>query len=234
MNWRYLAGLDFAVVWEFRAALLEGLWLTLVLYLLGGAISICGGVALAAAGRTGLRPVRWLVIAFVEAFRNTPLLVQLMWIHFALPTLTGVRMSVFQSALLALSLNASAYVSEIVRAGIGAVPGGQWEVSRALGLGRYAMWRCVILPQALRIVIPPLAGMMISLLKGTAVLSILSVAELMRATTRISTHGAAGRAVHEHGAPLPRGRRVNLPRVRGPRAARPAEYRLGCPTTGPW
>ena len=106
MNWRYLAGLDFAVVWEFGAALLEGLWLTL-LYLLGGAISICGGVALP--GRSHRSPaVRWLVIAFVEAFATRRLLVQLMWIHFALPTLTGVRMSVFQSALLALSLNASA------------------------------------------------------------------------------------------------------------------------------
>lgn len=190
MNWQYLASLDFAVAWQYRTALLQGLWTTLVLYLLGGAIGLCGGVFLAAAARAGLQPIRWLVIAFVEVFRNTPLLVQLMWIHFALPTLTGVRMSVFQSGLLGLSLNSSAYMSEIVRAGIDAVPKGQWEVSRALGLGAYAMWRCVILPQALRIVLPPLAGMMISLLKGTAVLSILSVAELMRATTRISTHTA--------------------------------------------
>jgi polar amino acid transport system permease protein len=81
-------------------------------------------------------------------------------------------------------------MSEVIRAGIDAVPKGQWEASRALGLGPGIIWLRVILPQALRIILPPLANTMVSLLKGTAILSILAVAELMRATTRISTHTA--------------------------------------------
>lgn len=190
INWSYLGSLDFAVAWQFREALLKGLGLTLVLYLLAGSIGFVGGIALTVAMRAALAPLRWLTIGFVELFRNTPLLVQLMWIHFALPVVTGVRMTTFESGLLALSLNVSAYMSEIIRAGIDTVPKGQWEASSALGLGRVVTWRHVILPQALRIVVPPLASMMVSLLKGSAILSIISVAELMRATTRISTHTA--------------------------------------------
>jgi polar amino acid transport system permease protein len=190
INWDYLASLDFAVAWEFREALVKGLGLTLVLYLLGGSLGFAGGIVLTVVARAAFAPLRWLTIAFVEVFRNTPLLVQLMWIHFALPTVTGVRMTTLESGLLALSLNVSAYMSEIIRAGIDTVPKGQWEASSALALGRIVTWRRVILPQALRIVVPPLANLMVSLLKGSAILSFISVAELMRATTRISTHTA--------------------------------------------
>jgi polar amino acid transport system permease protein len=108
VNWDYLASLDFMVAWEFRHALLNGLNITLVFFALGGGIGFVGGTCLIILHRSGVRPLRWLVTAFVELFRNTPLLVQLMWIHFALPTITGIRMSVFESSLLALSLNVSA------------------------------------------------------------------------------------------------------------------------------
>lgn len=190
INWGYLASLDFGIAWEFRQALLWGLGVTLLYYVLGAVLGSGLALGVTLAARSGLRPLRWLVVGFVELFRNTPLLVQLIWIHYALPSFTGVRMSAFASGLLALTLNVSAYVSEIFRAGVEAVPKGQWEACRALGLGGVATWRLVILPQAVRIVLPPYASMMISLLKGTAILSILSIPELMRATTRISTHTA--------------------------------------------
>lgn len=190
MNLDYLLSLDFGIAWEFRQALLAGLQTTIIYYVLGGSLGMVGALVLVAASRAPYRLVRWPTIAFVELFRNTPLLVQLVWIHFALPMVSGLRLTVFQSGLLALSLNASAYISEIFRAGIDAVPRGQIEACKVLGLGRYATWRHVILPQALRIVLPPLANMMVSLLKGTSILSIIAVAELMRATTRIGTHTA--------------------------------------------
>jgi His/Glu/Gln/Arg/opine family amino acid ABC transporter permease subunit len=190
VNWEYIANLDFMLAWEFRQALLSGLGITVVFFVLGGGLGFVGGTCLTILHRSGARPLPWLVTGFIELFRNTPLLVQLMWIHFALPTITGIRMSVFESSLLALSLNISAYMSEVIRAGIDAVPKSQWEASRALGLGPGVIWLRVILPQALRIVLPPMANTMVSLLKGTAILSILSVAELMRATTRISTYTA--------------------------------------------
>lgn len=190
IDWDYLATLDFTLPWTYRQALFDGLLLTLVFFFLGGGLGFALGLAITVADRVVVRPVRWVLIVFVELFRNTPLLVQLMWIHFALPQIIGVNMSVFQSGLVAITLNVGAYMSEILRAGIDSVPRVQWDACRALGLGRYPTWRFVVLPQAIRIVLPPLANMMVSLLKGTAILSILSIAELMRATSRISTHTA--------------------------------------------
>jgi polar amino acid transport system permease protein len=190
VNWDYLSSLQFGVAWEYRQALASGLEFTLVLFCLAAIFGLIGGVALAILSRLNIRAISWTIIGFVELFRNTPLLVQLMWIYFALPALSGLALTAFQSGVLALSLNASAYFSEIVRAGIDAVPRGQWDAGRALGLGLQYHWRFVILPQAFRVVIPPIGNMMISLLKGTAILSIISIPELMRATTRISTHTA--------------------------------------------
>ena len=190
MNLDYIHNLDFGVAWEYRRALLTGLQLTLVYFVLAGVFGMIGALLLVFGGRSRFRPIRWLVIALVETFRNTPLFVQLIWIHFALPAFTGIDLSLFQSSTIALSLNAAAYMSEIVRAGIDAVPRGQWEACHALGIKPYVVWSRVVLPQAFRLILPTLANLMVSLLKGTSILSIIAVAELMRATTRISTHTA--------------------------------------------
>ena len=133
-----------------------------------------------------LLAVGWAVVVYVEIWRNTPLLVQLIWVHFALPLVTGLTTTALQSGLIAITLQSAAYFTEIVRAGIEAVPKGQWEASRALGLPRRTMWMSVILPQAGRIIIPPLANFAISLFKATAILTVLSINELMTVTTRIS------------------------------------------------
>jgi len=182
----FFSSLEPSLLWTYREALLFGvlttLWLTAAA--VSGALVI--GTLLAILGRSQLKPVAWGVIAYVELWRNTPLLVQLMWVHFALPLVTGVATTPVQSGLLALTLNAAAYFTEIVRAGIEAVPRGQWEASRALGLAPRLIFRLVVLPQALRIMLPPLANMAISVFKGTTIVSILSVGELIQVTNRIS------------------------------------------------
>lgn len=189
INWGFLADLDFSVVWTYRAALLRGLALSIMYTVVAGILGLALAIPATVVIRSRSR-LRWPVLGLVELFRNTPLLVQLVWVQFALPQLIGTRFTVMESGLIAITLNVTAYLSEILRAGVDAVPVGQWEASDALGLSRWRTWRLVILPQAARIVFPPLASMALSLFKGTAVLSILAISELMRAVTNISTYTA--------------------------------------------
>lgn len=141
---------------------------------------------LAIVSQSPIAPLRWLVVGFVEIFRNTPLLVQLVWIHFALPLVTGISTTALQSGVIGITLQASAYFTEIVRAGIEAVPRGQLEAAYALGLPARTRWLRVVLPPATRTMIPPLVNLTISFFKATAILSVLQVSELMTVTNRIS------------------------------------------------
>jgi polar amino acid transport system permease protein len=188
MNWDYLAALNFGIVWTYREPLLAGFRVTLMLTAVAFLTGLTSGTILAMISQARFQPLRWCVAAYVEFWRNTPLLVQLIWIHFALPLLTHINTTVLQSGLIALSANVTAYFTEIIRAGIEAVDQGQWEAADALGLPRWSKWRSVVLPQATRIVIPPLASMVISLFKATAILSILSINDLMRVTASLSNY----------------------------------------------
>ena len=118
---------------------------------------------------------------YVWLFRGTPLLVQLIVIYTGLPQL-GVKFSVVQSALIGLALNEAAYLSEVVRAGIGAVSRGQTNAARALGMRERQIMRYIIMPQALRIIVPPLGNSVNGLLKTTSVTSVISMEELLRRT----------------------------------------------------
>jgi len=180
---------DLAVIWQYLPSLLTGLWTNILLTVLGFlAGGVLLGTLLAMANLSRWRALRWPAFAFVEFWRSTPLLVQAIWVHFAFPVVTGVSTSPFQSALLALVFNVSAYCSEIIRAGILGVPRGQFEAAQALGLHAVQMWRKVILPQALRLVVPPLVGTIISIFKATAILQVLAINDLMRAASRISSY----------------------------------------------
>ncbi len=121
---------------------------------------------------------------YVWAFRGTPLLVQLVIIYTGLPQV-GLKFGVLVSALLALTLNEAAYLSEIIRAGFSGVAPGQWDAAKALGFGRIATIRLVTLPQAFRIIIPPLGNSVNGLLKATSITSVISMEELMRRSQMI-------------------------------------------------
>lgn len=127
------------------------------------------------------RPI-WLrapLRAYVEVFRCTPVLVQLVWFYYALPVLTGIQISAALAAILALSLYGSSFYSEIIRGGIISIDPGQTEAARALGMRRFQMMRRVVLPQAFRRMVPPLLNQSILQLKNTSLLSVLALPDLL-------------------------------------------------------
>ena len=161
--------------------LAQGLWNTVRLCLVGlliGAL-IALFVGLARAART-----RWLwmpAAAYVEVIRDSPLLMQLYVIFFALPILLKIEVPIFWAGVAALTVNGSAFMAEIVRAGVQAVGKDQWEAARSLGMGYVQIMRHVVLPQAVRVMIPPGVGLLIGLVKDSSVVSVLSYVELTRA-----------------------------------------------------
>ena len=188
INWEFLSYLDFSIVYKYRVPLLKGLGITLLLTAITMVIGYVSGVIMAIAYQIPFKPLRWAITVHVEIWRNTPLLVQLFWVHFALPVITGVSTSVFVSGVIAMSLQASAYLTEIARGGIDAVPKGQWEAAEALGLPARSKWIEIILPQAMKIMIPPLANTGISFFKASTVLSLISVGELMTISNTIANY----------------------------------------------
>jgi len=167
--------------WDWLPRLSQGLLLTLELTAISMALGAVVGVVLAILrvyGRGPLYPLYLLASAYVHFFRGTPLLVQVMAIYYGLPTL-GVRFTPFISGLLALTLNTSAYQAEYFRGAIQSVRAGQMQAALALGLTRLQAIRYVILPQALRLVIPPWSNELIYMIKGSAVVYLIGVLELM-------------------------------------------------------
>ncbi|MEJ6785331.1 amino acid ABC transporter permease [Aminobacter sp. Piv2-1] len=153
--------------------------------LLGSASIVLGGVAglLVCLMRLyGPRPVRLMAIAYIDVLRAMPILVLLILIYYALP-FVGIRFSSFTSATLALSLVLSAFTAEVCRAGIENVPKGQFEAASALGLGFWMAMRKVILPQALRVVVPPLTSNAASIFKDTALASVVAMPDLLKQAT---------------------------------------------------
>ena len=130
--------------------------------------------------------LRWLVQAYVEITRNTPFLVQVFVIYFGLPSL-GVRLDSDVCAVLAMVLNGSAYTIEIVRAGIESIGHGQTEAARALGLHRLQTFRLIVLPQALKAVLPPLGSQFILLMLNSSIVSVISADELTAAAQDIQS-----------------------------------------------
>ncbi|WP_421725020.1 amino acid ABC transporter permease [Bauldia sp.] len=147
--------------------------------LIGGLVL---GTLLAMMRMSPIRPLSWLAQFYIWLFRGTPLLVQLLIIFTAVPLVIDVRLSVLETALLGLILNEAAYLAEIIRSGILAVPKGQTNAGKALGLTPSQVMRYIVMPQAARIIIPPLGNSVNGLLKTTSITSVISMEELLRRT----------------------------------------------------
>jgi polar amino acid transport system permease protein len=176
----------FGDIWAAREQLFWGTLLTLELSAGSMVLSLLVAVFGALARTGGPRWLRWLVAAYVEFIRNTPFLVQVFVIYFGLPTL-GIRLDSVVCAVIAMVLNGSAYTIEIVRAGIESIGHGQVEAARALGLHRLQAFRLIVLPQALRAVLPPLGSQFILLMLNSSIVSVISADELTAAAQDIQS-----------------------------------------------
>ncbi|MFD3947216.1 ectoine/hydroxyectoine ABC transporter permease subunit EhuD [Streptomyces sp. NPDC058579] len=175
MNW------DWSAVVDFLPRFWDGVLVTLQVLVLGSLISFSLGLVWALGFRARSRFVRWPVHAVTEFVRTTPLLVQLFFLFFVLPE-WGVQFSALTTGTLAIGLHYSTYTAQVYRAGIDAVPAGQWEAAKALSLPRHRTWLTVILPQALRRITPALGNYVIAMLKDTPILAGIGVLELLQQT----------------------------------------------------
>ena len=172
--------LNARVAAEYWPRIAEGFALTLALAALIVVAGLAAGLGLAAVRALGIRPLNWLIVFFVDLFRALPPLVILVLLYFGLPS-AGMSLSGFWATWLALTLVLAAFAEEIYWAGITAVPRGQWDAARALGFRFLPVLFLVVLPQAVRMVIPPLTNRTIAITKGTALASVVGVSEILGA-----------------------------------------------------
>jgi polar amino acid transport system permease protein len=177
---------QFNVVWDHFPELLYGAQLTIQLSAMAMVLGLCLAVVCAYGRSAGPKPVRLLVGFYVELIRNTPFLVQIFIIYFSLPII-GLRLTANAAALLAMTVNLGAYASEIVRAGIEAIPQGQVEAARALGLKRLQIFRFIIIFPALKTVYPALSSQFILLMLSSSVVSTISAVELTAITNSLQS-----------------------------------------------
>lgn len=170
---------DFAALKPYWGLIWQGLvvtvYYTVATVIAGLAIGLVTGVLRTTAPRWVTIPLR----GYIEVFRCTPLLVQLVWVYYALPVLIGVDMSAAVACFITLSLYAGAFYAEIFRGGIEAVDNGQWEAGRAIGMRRAKIFRRIVLPQAIQVMIPSFINQTILQLKNTSLVSVVAVGDLL-------------------------------------------------------
>jgi His/Glu/Gln/Arg/opine family amino acid ABC transporter permease subunit len=172
-------GFDWGVIWYAFPYMLQGAWVTLQISVLAMAFGTTIGVVFGLISLSNFAPGRAVIRAYVYFVRGTPALVQVFLIYFALPE-AGIYISSFWGGVVALSFNAGGFIAEIVRAGIGSIDRGQTEAAMAIGMTHRQSLFYILLPQSLRRITPPLTNELITLVKGSSLLSVISVTELTR------------------------------------------------------
>ena len=170
---------DFSIVTDNWIVLLRGLWVTIQIWIPSIVIGLAGGFILAQARLARSGWLRGSSLVYVELFRDTPVLIQLIWFYYAFPILVGLQLSPYAAALLGLTLNTSAYASEIFRGGIKSIHRGQLEGALAIGMTRAQAMRRVILPQVVKRMLPAFTNRVIEVAKMSSLASVISVHELM-------------------------------------------------------
>jgi len=177
--------LDWNVIWTSRHALLEGVAMTIGLTVLTMLLAVPGGILLALMRLSSHRLLSAASLAFVEFFRNLPLILVIYWAFYVMPMAFDVQFSALTTALVALVLNVSAYNAETFRAGINSIRKGQMEAALAMGMSRRQAMFKVVIPQAARRILPVLASTWISLFKDTSLVSVIAVSELAYTSMQI-------------------------------------------------
>jgi len=162
----------------FLPPLLKGAYLTIAVSLLSFGLSLIAGLILGIARISRYWPLRALATPYVQFIRGTPLLLQLFFIYYVLPY-SGIVLSPFVSAVIGLTANYAAYMAEVFRSGIQAIAKGQWEAGSAVGMSRRLLMRRIILPQAIRIIIPSIGNFFVSIFKDSALVSVITMRDLM-------------------------------------------------------
>ena len=170
---------DWDFAWSLMPELLDALRITIAATVLGMVLAMALGLFWAVLRKSKFPLLYWLATTVVEFFRSTPLLIQVYFLFYVLPD-AGLRLTPFQTGVLALGIHYSAYLAEVYRAGIDSVPEGQWEAAKALNLSRVRTFKSIILPQALPPVIPALGNYLIAMFKDTPMLSAITVLELLQ------------------------------------------------------
>jgi len=173
---------NWSVVSDYFPAMMMGLAVSLKVSAISELVGIVVGLVFALCRLSGFAPLRYLAIAYIDFLRGIPILVMLLWVYYGFSILFGLNLGVMEAAVVGLGCSYSAFIAEIFRSGIQAIPIGQREAGRTLGLSRWQVMAYVVLPQAVRIIIPPLGNTVISMLKDSSLVAIIAVSDLMRQT----------------------------------------------------
>jgi His/Glu/Gln/Arg/opine family amino acid ABC transporter permease subunit len=174
------------IIKEILPFLLKGALLTIFFSVTSEIIGIIIGLVTSVIRVTRIKVLSQLVVVYVDLFRGTPLLMQIIFIYYALPYV-GINLPAIVAGIVALSVNSGAYVSEIFRAGIESIDRGQTEAARSLGMSYMQAMRYVVIPQTIKRVLPPLTNEFVALIKDSSLLSVIAIAELMRTAKEMMT-----------------------------------------------
>lgn len=177
-------GIDLFYTWEALPRLLQGAVVTLYVSIASAALSLIIAVTFTVLRESGSKVAQVGLRGYISYIRGSPLLVQILLVYYGLPQL-GLELSPLAAGILALGLSSAAYTTEILRGGLAAIPSGQVEAALALGMRRFVIWARVILPQVYHHTLPPLVNEFTQVIKGTPLVSVISVVELMRIAQQI-------------------------------------------------
>ena len=177
---------EFGLVFKYWDVLFDGFLGTLRVGIGSLILGAIGGLILALMRMSRYRLLSWPAIVLIEFFRTTPLLIQLFWIYFALPMVIGITFGAYAACIITLSVNSAAFFAEIFRAGINSMERSQWEGGKALGMSQSTLMRRIILPQAVRRMVPPFLERSFELMKGTTNVSAIAYADLLYRALELS------------------------------------------------
>jgi His/Glu/Gln/Arg/opine family amino acid ABC transporter permease subunit len=181
-----LATYDWSLIWEHKEALLRGLLTAIEVAAVALVISVLVGLLLALA-RMSKPPLSWLAAIYINVFRGVPALVSVIWVYFGWSLILGISFTVFQAGVIALVLLYGAFISEIYRAALEAIPRGQREAGLAVGMHPIRVFVQVILPQATKIAIPNIGSMFIGMIKDTSTFTVIGLLEVVRVTQNVNS-----------------------------------------------